>query len=219
MSINRSWIENFYTECGREVSLAYNVLNHTNTWGITLTSAVVLLAFLSSIETKSGVLSLHYPTLIHLYIVIICWVIMCRFFVRSCLAYTNMHRWNTLISATSKVLSLDDDHPDLPVYQNNFIKKVKAYYYDWNSPIPQWKIIWNNLKLMYLWFFLILFALIIWGFVQIDHDLWWKLGFPIFIFPTLLELWFFKKWYGLNYKSLEQELEDEKDITELWLNK
>ncbi len=107
--MERKWLEQFYEECGREVSLAYNVLNQTNNWGVTIAAAVVAAGLLDSIRLVGAKLEIFYPTIPHWYLVIFAWVIMVRFFVRSALALTNMYRWNELIKASMKVLSLPDD--------------------------------------------------------------------------------------------------------------
>lgn len=60
--MNREWLQKFYSECGREVSLAYNVLNYSNNWGVTLGAAVLATGFMSAVKTDpSGNLQVHIP--------------------------------------------------------------------------------------------------------------------------------------------------------------
>lgn len=212
--MNREWIEKFYSECGREVSLAYNVLNYTNNWGVTLATAVIAIALISTVGIRDSGIVLRYPTTVHWFVVIVAWIIMSRFFVRSCLALTNMYRWNTLIKAAVKVLSLSENHADLPVFERNFYKQVKTYFFEWKSPIPQSKIAWNTLKLMYLPFFITLFVLIVWGFIALDRTWIWGIAMAIFIGVSTWEARQFLTWYGLQYEAVD--LEDEPEVTEIW---
>ena len=143
---NRAWIEVFLKECGREVSLSYNVFNQTNNWGITLAAGIIGIVFLSAVDTSQGIVTISYPGIISWILIIIAWVIMLRFYVRSCLALVNMYRWNSLIFAANKVLSIPEHHSFINIYYGNFAKKVRAYFYDWRSPIPFRKIAWERFR-------------------------------------------------------------------------
>lgn len=212
--MERNWLEKFYTECGREVSLAYNVLNHSNNWGVTLASAVLAVSFIGAVEFENGTATVHYPTIFHWFYIVIAWIIMLRFFARSALGLTNMYRWNKLIYASSKVLSLPETSPALPVYARNCAKKIDAYYYRWRSPISKRKIIWQNLKLMYLWFFLIVLALFTWGLVVLERNCLYYVGIGLFLVSTIIESIWFMTWYGFKYEKLD--LEEEPEIAKLW---
>ena len=211
--MKRSWIQVFYTECGREVSLAYNVLNETNTWGVTLAVGLLAAGAVNAVEVADGQIHVLYPTVVHWFFVIVAWIVMVRFFVRSCLALANMYRWNALIDAASKILALPEGDPNLAVFERNFYAKLRAYFYDWRCPVPRSKIIWYSLKLMYLWFFLLLLALILWGAMVLEKDwLYWG-ALSLLVVPTALEVLWFWRWYG--FKHGHVELEEEPDIVVL----
>jgi len=212
--IDREWIKQFYTECGREASLAHEVHNNTNTWGVTLVTGVVAVTFISAVRFEDTGVALKYPTAALWFVMIGAWIITCRFFVRSCIALSNTYRWNTLAIAATQILSLPADSPHSPLFERNFAKKVKAYYYDWRSPIAQRKLVWTTLKLMYLWFFLIFFGLLMWGFVELDRDKSWLVGLLLFLIPTAAEAYWFVTWRGFKHEKLE--LEKEPEITLLW---
>jgi hypothetical protein len=125
-----------------------------------------------------------------------------------------MYRWNTLIYAASKILSLPANHSKLPLFERNFGKKAKAYFYDWRCPIPLRKLLWECFRLMYIWFFLILLTLILWGFVALYGQTLWLVGLLVFLLPTALELYSLFKWRGFKYQALD--LEREPDIATLW---
>lgn len=216
MQINRSWVQQLYQECGREVSLAYNVFNHTNSWGITLATGIVAVAFITAIDTNGSQVTFQYPNIAHWYAIIVAWIIMTRFYVRSCLALMNMYRWNTLIYAASKILSLPEGHASLSVFERNFAKKVKAYFYEWRSPIPRRKLVRECFRLIYIWFFIILIGLIIWGAIALyDRQILWIGGILLLLLPTSWETYSFLTYRGFQHQSLD--LEDEPDITNLWL--
>jgi hypothetical protein len=215
--MNRSWVEEFYKECGREVSLAYNTFNHTNNWGITLATGIVAIVFIAAIKSVGGEITIIYPNLAYWLVVVVAWVIMTRFFIRSCLALVNMYRWNTLIYAASKILSLPDEHPHLSLYERNFIKKVKAYFYDWRSPIPKKKLLWECLRLIWIWFFLILLCLVLWGAITLYGQTLWIVGVLVFLIPTAWEIYSFSIWRGFKHQPLH--LDKEPDITNIWLGK
>jgi hypothetical protein len=211
--MERKWLEAFYKECGREVSLAYNVLNQTNNWGITLAVAVVVTCFLGTARVEGRTIYLTYPTLLQWYLVIFGWIIMVRFFVRSALGLVNMYRWNELINSTCKVLSLPESHPDTPLLNRNLAKKIEAYFFRFRSPKTRRFIVWHNLKLMYLWFFIILLCLFTWGIIVLEKTILFWVGLLLFIIPTIIEIVWFNRWYGLQYQGLELEVEkDLKDI-------
>jgi len=100
------------------------------------------------------------------------------------------------------------------LFERNFAKKVKTYYYDWQSPTPLRELLWECFRLIYIWFFLILFGLIIWGFVVLDGESLWPVGFLLFLLPTIWEIFSLFTWRGFKYQPLQ--LEDEPDIATLW---
>lgn len=212
--MEESWLEKFYTECGREVSLAYNVLNQTNSWGITLGTAFLATGLMTAVKVDGSSVVVIYPTRIHWYFIIFLWVIMIRFFIRSALALVNMYRWNELIYSTSKVLSVPASSPERSIFERNLQKKIDAYFYRWKSPKSKYFIVWRNLKLMYFWFFIIVLALFLWGVFSLQHDLYYYIGIVAFIVLTIVELAWFSKWDGFQYEKLS--LEPEKSILQVW---
>jgi len=215
--LERKWIKNFYKECGREVSLAYNVLNQSNNWGVTLLAAILATGFIGAVEINNGQIIFHYPTIIHWFYIILAWIIMVRFFVRSALGLVNMYRWNTLIQASINILSLPKDDPYLKNYKIEFAKKFDAYFIKWKSPIKKRFLIWRNLVLMYFWFFLILLILFIWGLVELEKNYLYWIGISIFMISVIIEGVWFSRWKGFKYEKID--VEDSPSIVDLWTNK
>jgi len=211
--MEKQWIESFYKECGREVSLAYNVLNQTNTWGVTLGSAVLTAGFLGAIKLEVGHIYFNYPNIYQWYFVIVAWIIMLRFFVRSALGLVNMYRWNALIVASTKVLSLPEGHVSRPLFLQHLCDAIDAYYYKWQSPIKRTKLLWNNLLLMYLWFFLIILVFFVWGLIKLPKDIYFWLGISAFAIPLVVEVILFLNWRGLKYQKIDLR---GPDIVKIW---
>jgi hypothetical protein len=211
--MEKQWIESFYKECGREVSLAYNVLNQTNTWGVTLGSAVLTAGLLGAIKVGEGNIYFNYPNIYQWYFVIVAWIIMLRFFVRSALGLANMYRWNFLIKASTKVLSLPEGHMARPIFLQHLCDAIDAYFYSWKSPIKRAKLFWENLRLMYLWFFLIILVLFIWGLAKLPKNTFYWLGVAAFMVPLVVETIFFLTWNGLKYHKPDTR---EPDIVHIW---
>ena len=120
-----------------------------------------------------------------------------------------MYRWNSLIFAANKVLSLPEQHSFVNIYYGNFAKKVRAYFYDWRSPIPFKKLAWECFRLMYIWFFIILIGLIGWGAIKLRGEEFWWLGIAVLIIPTAWEVYSFVRYRAFKYTRLILENEPE----------
>ncbi len=93
MKDDDGWLENFYRECGREVTLAYTTLNQMKNWAIVIAGAVISgLAFSGSAQKG------EYPNLPMFVGTVIVYIFILRFYVRAILCYTNLLRWNKLQS-------------------------------------------------------------------------------------------------------------------------
>jgi hypothetical protein len=213
--MKREWLEKFYSECGRETTLAYNVLNHSNNWGVTLITGIVAAVIIGSINIENNILSFSYPNFYLWIFVIIGWIIMLRFFARSALGLINLYRWNELSKAVASVLSLSEKNPLYPIFERNCIRTIDAYYFQWRSPVKIGKLLLRNMKLMYTWPFVFIFALIVWGVISLERSTYFYMGLGIFFIATIIEIWWLYNWYGLKYKAIE--IENLPNITDVWL--
>src|SRR5436309_1275077 len=98
-AISFKWVENFYKECGREVTLAYTTLNQMKNWAVLIVAAVVSAVVslnktttASSPAPQSSTLAVYAGSLI-------VYVFVLRFFIRAILCYINLVRWNNLQAA------------------------------------------------------------------------------------------------------------------------
>ena len=97
--LNRDWLEAFYRECGRKITLAYTTLNQMKNWAMLIAAASISgLAF--------GTSATNYPNVPMLTGVVVVYVFILRFFIRAILAYINLTRWNTLQSDCLQLMLL-----------------------------------------------------------------------------------------------------------------
>lgn len=127
--MKQSWVQDFYHECGREISLSLTNLHTISSWtitaGIGLISALVLLGDFPNVASY-GLLALGA-------------ILLLRFFVRSLLAYDNLERWNRLQRAALTYLQ-DSTSGNL----NNLQSLIESLYRRWRSPLSRWELIRAN---------------------------------------------------------------------------
>lgn len=85
------WLDSFYRECGREVTLAYTTLNQMKNWAM-----VVAAAAISGLSFSSSAQQNQYPSLPMFVGTVVVYVFVLRFYIRAILCYTNLLKWNKL---------------------------------------------------------------------------------------------------------------------------
>lgn len=195
-TIDRKFLDTFYRECGREVTLAYTVLNQTNTWAVTFFVAVLGSSLVALVKKQepSGTYSFDYPNPFHWLYLILAWCLLLRFMQRSALALSNMYRWNELTTAVWEVAALPEKHPSQPSLNDALVELVDKFMINWREPRSRISILWGTLKLMYLFPTIILLGLILWGIVQLPTDHLYFLGLSVFIGWTMIEMSFYISW-------------------------
>jgi hypothetical protein len=134
------WLEHFYKECGREVTLAYTTLNQMKNWGIIIVAAVLsAVVSLSRPGATGPALSLSAALSIYAGSLIVL-VFTVRFFVRAILCYINLSRWNNLQSA---IVSLKLVQPtprsgaiakSAEQLKAELLTKIQDLYFSWRAP-------------------------------------------------------------------------------------
>jgi len=163
------WIENFYKECGREVTLAYTTLNQMKNWAM-----AIVAAFISAIVAlgKPGEATVLAPAArLGIYAAaVVAYVFNIRFFIRAILCYINLLRWNRLqsdiVSAylIPKPLELGERLPTKEQARDILRREIEDYLHRWRSPISRKNQIFQNLKLGFaLVLALPLFFVIVWS--------------------------------------------------------
>lgn len=157
---NSSWLTEFYHEVGRETSLAHTVLNDYHRWSLTVAIGLLTAVALASdtvLALPALAVSLGGSLLLF------------RFFVRSSIAYVNLHRWNQLSRAIISYWESTNEEEAQKLKQ--YVDEcIRVYYHEWKSPISMRKIVKDNLKLAYLWLGLILAGLIAWSWWTVRGD-------------------------------------------------
>jgi len=147
-----NWLVEFYQYAGRETTLAFTVLNDYHRWALTLT-----IALLTAIALGKDVAPAPLP-----FIVILgSSLLLFRFFVRSSIGYVNLYRWNTLTSLIVKYWRATGSKEESEAWKS-LEKAIEIYYVQWKSPIRLSKIVWDNLRLAFLWLGIVILGLVIW---------------------------------------------------------
>ena len=152
--INDEWLLIFYDRISNLYSLTRKSLHDTHQWAITLA-----LALITAILTLGGVED-PYPNEFSFIIVILSFPLLIRFFIRSCLETSIQYKFQKVrdeldIYLSKKVTTRDDE--------TQLIKVINTYYFEFFSPKKLKKIIWDNLRLAYMWIFFLWFGLSLWG--------------------------------------------------------
>jgi hypothetical protein len=149
------WLDNFYRECGREVTLAYTTLNQMLNWAIAMVAASIAAAVaFTSGNTAGSAPSQPFSISVPVFIIaVIGYVFNLRFFIRAILCYINLIRWNTLQSAIVSYMLLPQNtgtHRNVLTRtqrRNELVQHIQHYYYDWLSPLDRPSQLFQNLKL------------------------------------------------------------------------
>ncbi len=196
-SEDEKWIEHFYKECGREVTLAYTTLNQMKNWAMVIVgafiSAVVSLSKADTAGRQNGETITTIPVLI---VAVIAYVFSLRFYIRAILCYINLIRWNTLQSSIISYKFVEKPSNgtqslDIEALKNKLLENIVQYYHNWLSPVDRITQLISNLKLGFaLVLILPLFFIIICAFQLWSSNL--VKGFIVFsIGSTFVEIFDF----------------------------
>jgi hypothetical protein len=168
VALNRKWVETFYKECGREVTLAYTTLNQMKNWAMTIVAAALSgLAF--------GTRSENYPNKYMFVGVVIVYVFVLRFYIRAILCYINLCRWNKLQSDCVELELLPRERENAPsktpeALETQLSEDVQNYYFQWLSPIDRKTQLLSNLKLGFGLVFALTLFFLLWGLLNLWEE-------------------------------------------------
>src|ERR1700722_19178609 len=143
-TIDRKFLDTFYRECGREVTLAYTVLNQTNTWAITFFAAVIGSSLVGLVKRNGDTYSFDYPNTFHWLYLILAWGLLLRFVQRSALALSNMYRWNKLGTSVWTLAALPEKHPLQPALNDELVLLVDELMIRWRDPRSKGFVLWGT---------------------------------------------------------------------------
>jgi len=152
------WLSLFYTRATEQFGLSRQSLHRTHEWVITLTLGLTI-AVLTSGDQQSS-----YPNEFGFVAVLASFPLLFRFFVRSCLECAIQHRWIAIRNALDRLFYLKGVDPySRSLAERHLRETIELYYFQWKSPLSIWAIIWEVLRLAYLWPFILLVSLMGWG--------------------------------------------------------
>lgn len=193
------WLDIYYTEVGREIGVASSQFHDTTNWSIGITTAAVSAIVLSDQP---------YPQVWTLGLAVVAFVLLIRFFLRTCLAYANLTKWSKLHRLITEY-RLSDNTSKKQHLKDKILRSIEFYHIKWQSSEPIHSILWSNLKLGYLYMFLILSFLCVWGFGQAQWDQWttWML-FIFWSASIIYEVVIFPRKTYLCYTPIEATSDD-----------
>jgi hypothetical protein len=155
---DEGWLENFYKECGREVTLAYTTLNQAKNWAMAITGAAISGLAFGKAETT-------YPNVPMFVGVVVVYALNLRFFVRAILSYINLGRWNTLQADCLRSRLFRGGSPSSRLLQSEarLNQDINNLYFEWLSPYSRKTQILSNLKLGFALLLAIPLFFLLWG--------------------------------------------------------
>ena len=156
--LDPEWLKGFYSQIGREVSLAREGQRETHNWVITLIGGAIAAVW------AIGGSAFSYLTVSSFIVVLAIIPLVFRFFVRSCLEYQIFNRWISIRNALDAYYFSRDAKPEIAQnVMENLIEQIQIYYFQWKQPKSNWKMIWDNFQLAYGWPLILLTILLVWG--------------------------------------------------------
>lgn len=196
--LDDSWLRDFYKECGREVTLAYTMLNQMKNWGIVVLAAIIssVASFGRSPEGTAPIDATRHFAIAVVVGATLAYVFTLRFFVRAILCYINLLRWNTLQAAIVdlKLVPREGSSSAAAADEPSELKlrdAIRDHFHRWLATVPRKSQIASNLKLGFGPLFAISLLLLVWGLVVVwDESL--VRGLAAFTLgATLIEAWDF----------------------------
>jgi len=160
MKGKEEFIENYYDQCGREISLAMATMDSNQNWTITIVSAIIVGIILRGFQPDIWTWSL----------LIIGLALTIRYFVRSCLAYANLIRWNKIRNKINDLFLFTETDLKKIGKLKEVIATIKKYDVEWLLPLPKRKIISSNLKYGYYYAFISLSLMLIYNAYAVYED-------------------------------------------------
>lgn len=157
-ALDAEWLEWFYARVTDQFTLSRQSLHNTHQWVITLAIGLV-----TAVLTLGSQQSL-YPDESGFIAVLVSFPLLFRFFVRSCLECSIQYKWMAIRNALDRFFYVKgSDLETKSVAERHLRDTIELYYFEWKSPLSLGAIVWDNLRLAYLWPFGLLLGLIVWG--------------------------------------------------------
>lgn len=162
MTTTDQWLEWLYHRVDINLTMARNGYTGTHQWIITLT-----IAGLTAVLAVNGD-DFRYPTEQSLVIVLLLFPLMLRFFVRSCLEYTIFYRWLRLRDGLDFYFNKARMGKKTKKDGAALARVIDICLIGTRSVRPMRKMIYDNLRMAFLWPMLIVLGLLAYGLMYQD---------------------------------------------------
>jgi len=193
-SIDEKWLNKFYDRVTDLFTLSRESLHNTHQWAISLA-----LGFITVILTIDGKEN-PFPNELGLIIILLSFPLLLRFFIRSCLECAIQYRFMDIRNTMDKYFSASSEKRK--EIEPLLLEEINFYYFDFKSPRKLLKIIWDNLRLAYLWIFIVWIGLMTWGFISIKETKIIVIVLITVITFVIFEILSFLSYKNLKYKQL-----------------
>ena len=164
-SSNEKYLDSIYDRVNDQFILSRNSQQNTHQWVISLA-----LALITAVLTLGGNQN-PYPSEFNFIAILVSLPLLIRFFVRSCLETSILYKWMTIRNALDEYYFLKSKNKENTTeYKKYLDETIFLYYFKWKSPTRLGKIIWDNVRLAYFWPFIVIIALIVWGYVVLPYS-------------------------------------------------
>ena len=187
---DEKWLDAFYRECGREITLAYTTLNQMKNWAM-----VVAAAAISGLSFSSSAQQNQYPNIPMFVGTVVVYVFVLRFYIRAILCYTNLLKWNKL---QADCLSLKLMQPSRkPALSKEELKRqlaedINNHYYEFLPTVSRKTQLLANLKLGFILLFALTMFFLAWGVIGLWSGRALVKGLTVFaVGNTILEMYDF----------------------------
>lgn len=168
------WLEHFYKECGREITLAYTTLNQMKNWAMVIVAALISAIVTLNKTSTAQQTETDSVNVAVLLVAVVAYVFSLRFFIRAILCYINLVRWNNLQSSIVSLKLIPKPQNGIQVLTEeirraHLLGEIVNYYHNWASPIDRKTQLVSNLKLGFALmlalplFFILVAAVNLWG--------------------------------------------------------
>jgi len=195
--LDEDWLFLFYSRVTELYSLSRESLHNTHQWAITLAFALI-----TAIMTLGGTEE-PYPNEFSFIILMLSFPLLIRFFIRSCLECSIEYKFQAIRDALDFYLSGDKE--EKRKREAYLVNVINTYYIKFCSPYKLSKIIKDNLKLAYLWIFLLWLGLFIWGVFSLTYSLKLIIIFVMVVSFVVFEFIRFITYKKFHYIEIEYQ--------------
>jgi len=197
-SINKSWLLLFYDRVTNLFTLSRESMHNTHQWAISLALGIVTAVF--TVGGKEN----PFPNELGLIIILLSFPLLLRFFIRSCLECAIQYRFMKIRDVLDIYFS--ENRKKRKLMKPYLIEVINTYYLEFQSPRKLWKVVWDNLRLAYLWIFILWIGLIIWGGISVQKTMSLYIVLLIVLVFVVYEIVSFLCYERLKYQPLSSKL-------------